>query len=79
MASSAVPVACNGLGIEADDDVELLSYTTEDPPGHPQVISHLDTLAGSNLVLPLSKQIVRSPFTIATDIYHSNHCIATTA
>ena len=54
MASSAVPVAGDGLGVPGDNDSELLADTEEDVAGHPDVVSGVNSGAGSDLVLPLS-------------------------
>ena len=43
----------HGLGVHGDHDTEVLSNTVEEEAAHPEVISHLDALAGSNLELPL--------------------------
>ena len=41
--------------MEGHDDTEQLGNTVKDVPGDPQIISHTDTLARTDLVLPLSR------------------------
>jgi len=55
VASSSVPVSADGLGVERDDDAELLSESVHDETGHPHVVSYINSETGSNLVLPLSR------------------------
>jgi hypothetical protein len=55
VASGTVPVALEGLGVERGLDSPLFSDTEEQEPGHPKVVSHLDTLARSDLELPLGR------------------------
>ena len=51
--TSAVPVARDGLGREGYLGAELLGNTVQDEARHPQLITHGDVLAGTDLVLPL--------------------------
>ena len=44
-----VPVPGHGLGVEADNDPELLSDPEQEVARHPQVVTHVDTLGGANL------------------------------
>jgi hypothetical protein len=55
VASSTVPVTSQRLGVEGDLDTPLLGKTDEEVAGHPEVVTHLDTLARSNLELPLGR------------------------
>jgi len=55
VASSTVPVTGQRLGVEGNLDTPLLGKTDEEVTGHPEVITHLDTLAGTNLELPLGR------------------------
>jgi len=49
----AVPVTWDGLGVEGDLDAEFFGDTVEEVTSGPEVVSHLDTEAGSDLELPL--------------------------
>jgi len=56
VAPSTVPVALlEWLGMEGYLDTPLFGYTDEEEAGHPQVVTHRDTLAGANLELPLRR------------------------
>lgn len=59
MGAAAVPVALDGLGVQVDGDVEVLSDAVHDLPGHPQLVGHVDTVAGADLDLPLAAQHLR--------------------
>lgn len=52
--SSTIPVTGDGLGVERDLSTELFGDTVEEEARDPEVVTHLDTLARTNLVLPLS-------------------------
>lgn len=49
----AVPVTWDWLGVEGDLDAEFFSDTVEEVTGSPEVVTHLDTLAGTDLEFPL--------------------------
>ena len=51
--TGAVPVTLERLGVEGDLDAPLLGDTHEEVAGHPEVVTHGDTLARANLELPL--------------------------
>jgi hypothetical protein len=51
--TGTVPVPGDGLGVEGDLSPKLLGDTVEQETGHPEVIAHLNALAGTDLVLPL--------------------------
>lgn len=53
--SSTVPVASQRLGVEGDLDAPLLGKANEEVAGHPEVITHLNTLTRSDLELPLRR------------------------
>ena len=54
VASCTVPVArLEGLGMERYLDTPLFGHTDEEEAGHPKVVTHRDTLTGTNLELPL--------------------------
>lgn len=56
MATSTVPVtSLQGLGVERDLDTEFLSNSRQKVSSHPQLITHVDTLAGTDLELPLGR------------------------
>ena len=59
VASSTVPVAGQRLGVEGDLDTPLLGETNEEVAGHPEVVTHLNTLTGANLELPLGRHHLR--------------------
>ena len=42
------------LGVKSDEESEVLGYPVQQIARHPEVIPHLNTLAGTNLELPLS-------------------------
>lgn len=53
VAAGTVPVALEGLGVERDLDAPLLGDADEEVAGHPEVVAHGDTLARTDLELPL--------------------------
>ena len=53
VASGAVPVTLERLGVEGDLDAPLLGDADEEVAGHPEVVPHGDALARPNLELPL--------------------------
>lgn len=53
VATSTVPVTLEGLGVERGLDTPLLTDAEKKETGHPEVVSELDTLARTNLELPL--------------------------
>ena len=55
VAASTVPVSWDGLGVERDDDSELLANTLKNVARHPEVVAGVDSGAGANLVLPLAR------------------------
>ena len=55
VAPSTVPFTGQWLGVERDLDTPLLGKTDEEVAGHPEVVTHLDTLARTNLELPLGR------------------------
>jgi hypothetical protein len=55
VATSAVPVTLNRLRVEAADDTEVLGNSAKEVSGHPELITHFDSFAGSNLELPLGR------------------------
>lgn len=55
VASTAVPVAAQWLGVEGNLDTPLLGKTDEKIASHPEVVTHLDTLTRADLELPLSR------------------------
>ena len=54
MSTSTIPVSGHWFGVKGDDDPEFLGNPVQNEPGHPQLVGHLDALAGSDLELPLS-------------------------
>jgi len=50
----AVPVTLHGLGVNGDHGAKVLSHSVQQETTHPQVVTHGDALAGTNLELPLS-------------------------
>ena len=53
VASGAIPVAGNGLGVQRSHHAEILANAMKNEAGHPHVIAALDALAGTHLILPL--------------------------
>lgn len=53
VATSAVPVAGERLGVERDLDGPLLSNADEEVASHPKMVTHGDTLTRPDLELPL--------------------------
>jgi len=51
--TGTVPLTLDGLRLEGDADTELFGNTVEEETGHPEVVTHLNSGAGANLVLPL--------------------------
>lgn len=54
VATSTVPVTLEGLGVERGFDTPLFSDSEQEESSHPEVVSHLNTLARTDLELPLS-------------------------
>jgi len=54
VAAGAVPVTRDGLGVERDDDAKVFRDSVEEVTGHPEMITHVDALAGTDLELPLT-------------------------
>jgi len=52
--TSSVPITWDWLRVERDLGTELFSDTVEKETGQPEVVTQLNTLAGTNLELPLS-------------------------
>merc|ERR1712027_23222 len=52
--TGAVPVTSHGLGVERNHHTKIFSDTLEEVSADPEVITHVNTLGGSHLVLPLS-------------------------
>lgn len=67
VASSTVPVSLKRLGVERDLDSPLFCNANKQITGHPQVISHGDTLTWTNLELPLC----RHDFSVDTADVHT--------
>ena len=53
VSSSTVPVAFHWFGVEGYIDTEIFGHSVEDVTGHPQIVTHRDTTARSNLEFPL--------------------------
>lgn len=49
MGAGAVPVSRDGFRVERHDDSKVFCHSVQDKPGDPQMVSHLDTLARSDL------------------------------
>jgi len=54
VASGAVPVTLDGLGVQGQDHSCDFCDTLQDVPGSPQLVGRCDTLRGADLELPLS-------------------------
>ena len=52
--TSTVPVSLERLGVERGFDSPLFSDSEQEESGHPEMVSHLDTLTRTDLELPLS-------------------------
>ena len=55
VASSTVPVTGKRLGVEGDLDSPLLGKADEEVTSHPEVVTHFNALARSDLELPLGR------------------------
>jgi hypothetical protein len=53
VAASTVPIALEGFGVEGNLDAPLLSNSDEEIAGHPEMVTHGDTLTWADLELPL--------------------------
>lgn len=51
--TGTIPVTWDWLGVEGDLDTEFFGDTVEEVAGHPEVVTHLDTDAWTNLEFPL--------------------------
>jgi len=55
VATGTVPLSLGqGLGVERGSNTPFLTDPQQEESGHPEVVTHLDTLTGSDLELPLS-------------------------
>jgi hypothetical protein len=55
VASSAIPITSQGLGVERDLDTPLLGNADEEVAGHPEMVTHINARARANLELPLRR------------------------
>ena len=55
VAAGTIPVTLEGLGVEGNLDIPLLGNTDKEVAGHPEVVTHGDTLARSDLEFPLRR------------------------
>ena len=55
VAASTVPVTLERFGVEGNLDAPLLSNADEKVAGHPEVVTHGDTLTWADLELPLGR------------------------
>lgn len=55
MATSSIPVSLEGLGMERDLDTPFFAHSEKKESSHGEVVSHLNSKAGSNLELPLRR------------------------
>ena len=46
----------HGLGVERDEEAEVLCDPVQEVSPHPEVVAHLDALAGADLKLPLEME-----------------------
>merc|ERR1719244_511438 len=53
--TSTIPVSCHWLGVKGDYYTKIFSNPLQGIPGHPEIITHINTLSGSNLVFPLGR------------------------
>merc|ERR1711963_1222100 len=53
VSSSSIPVTGHWLGVERHHDTEVLRHPLEEVSADPEVVAHVDSLCGANLVLPL--------------------------
>lgn len=53
VASGTVPVTGERFRVEGDLDAPFFGHTDEEEASHPEVIAHVDALAGTDLELPL--------------------------
>jgi hypothetical protein len=53
MTSSSVPITLERLGVKRNLDAKFLGNSLEKITCHPEMITHLDSLTGTNLELPL--------------------------
>ena len=69
MSASTVPVALHWFRVKSHIDTEVFGHTVEDVTGHPQIITHCDTWARSNLELPLKVDQVNL-LLLLTELFH---------
>lgn len=55
METSTVPVTRDGLRLHRDLGTEFLGNTVKEEPSHPELVTHLDSLAGTDLEFPLGR------------------------
>merc|ERR1712156_769617 len=53
VSSSSVPVTSHRLWVKRHHDTEVLRHPLEEVSADPEVVAHVDSLCGANLVLPL--------------------------
>jgi hypothetical protein len=53
--TGTVPVTGDGLGVDGDLGAKVLGDAVEEEAGGPEVVTHLDALAGADLELPLGR------------------------
>lgn len=51
--AGTVPGTLHGLGVDGDLDTKVLSNTGKEEASHPKLVTHLNAVTGTNLVLPL--------------------------
>lgn len=55
VSAGSIPVARDRLGVERDDNTELLGDTVQDVAGHPKMVTTLDSFEWTDLELPLRR------------------------
>lgn len=53
MCTSSIPVPCHWFRIQGDHNAKVFSHSVKQEPCHPDVVTCFNTLARSNLELPL--------------------------
>ena len=56
VAACTIPVPRNWLGVKRCYHSEVFTHSVQDEPGHPEMVSHLDSFTGSYLEFPLENK-----------------------
>ena len=64
VAAGPVPVALHRFGVQRCDNSEIFTHPVQQVTGNPQMVRHVDALAGAHLELPLQAKRRRSELNV---------------